>query len=316
MNGRLLLLAALAAAATGQECDYYSNNHCLKSPETVSTTVPFTPLFSAAPTFVYGVDELDSNDIETARDKDMFSIPAAYSGPVLKVAWWLEYDNKTVNLDRAQNRHYYAFAMETSSTNGVGGGANGCADLLGTECVRNLKEVVASRTFAASYVLGGMGYVMGQLAERPLRNLSCPEDIFGNTPSSLSAIQDAQLPLYLDGFDEFATIRDDGLITTPPPPGNASFTHVSGQFRYRTLEAHRAQGLVAVTVSWPAVDAVVGEPLNYTMDDVTVETACLRLGAAGGTGGGNGGGGENAAPRYRVGGGLVVAVVGALVIML
>ncbi|KAH6841047.1 hypothetical protein B0I37DRAFT_357870 [Chaetomium sp. MPI-CAGE-AT-0009] len=245
MNGRLLLLAALAAAATGQECDYYSNNHCLKDPTTASTTIPFSPLFSTPPTFVYGVDELDANDIQTEREKDSsFSIPPSYSGPVLKVAWWLDYANSTLNLDPAQNRYYSAFALETSSTNPIGGDANGCAALLGADCVRNLKEVVAARTFTATGVLGGMASAMGDLTERPLRNLSCPEDIFG---SQGSVVQDPQVPLFLDD-DEFATVSEKGLLTSPPPPGNASFTHVRGQFRYRSLEAHKARGLVAVTL--------------------------------------------------------------------
>lgn len=43
--------------------------------------------------------------------------------------------------------------------------------------------------------------------------------------------------------------------------------------------------MVAVTVSWPAVDVVAGQPLDYTMDDVSVETV-FGLGYRGGCGNG------------------------------
>lgn len=78
---------------------------------------------------------------------------------------------------------------------------------------------------------------------------------------------------------------------------------------------------MAVTVSWPAVDAIVGKPLNYTMDDVRVEMACLRLGGVSGgsggngnTGGASGGNGQSTASRPWMSGGLAVPVaVAALV---
>ena len=95
----------------------------------------------------------------------------------------------------------------------------------------------------------------------------------------------------------------------PPPPGNASFTHASPAFRYRSMEEHKKRGLVAITVSWPIAESVNGQPLNYTVDDVTVETACLRLGAPAGSGG------ENGASSYRTSGGLVMVVIGAFWIL-
>jgi hypothetical protein len=76
------------------------------------------------------------------------------------------------------------------------------------------------------------------------------------------------------------------------------------------MEEHKKRGLVAITVSWPMLESVDGQPLNYTVDDVTVETACLRLGAS------EGSGGENGASSYRASGGLVMATVGALLVLL
>lgn len=200
----LLLLGAIAATVSAQACDYYDNNfQCIKAEASASNTIPFAPLLPTPPTFVYAIDELDANEIKTQEEKDRFAIPdsATYKGAILKVAWWLEYDNSTINLAKSQNRQYYAFALETNSTNPVGGGSNGCESLLGNECVRNIKDAVAVRTFGASVVLGGLGQAVTELYDRPLRNLSCPGDIFGvKKPASLTEFQS---PLFLPG--EFGT---------------------------------------------------------------------------------------------------------------
>lgn len=181
----------LAATSFGQACDYYVNDQCIKAEAPDSTTTPFAPLLPTSPTFVYALDELDADDIKTQKEKDSFSIPSSltYKGSILKVAWWLQYGNSTINLDKAQNRQYYAFALETNSTNPVGGGSNGCESLLGNECVRNLKDAVAVRAFHASVILGGLGTVMDELRSRPLRNLSCPNDIFGVKHGSKTEVQ-------------------------------------------------------------------------------------------------------------------------------
>ena len=119
------------------------------------------------------------------------------------------------------------------------------------------------------------------------------------------------MPSFLSIGDwNFAAIRSQGRSTPPLPPGNVSFTHALPSFRYHSLEEHKKRGLVAITVSWPVVESVNGQPLNYTVDDVTVETTCLRLGAPGG------GSGENGASSYRASGGMVMAMVGALLVLL
>lgn len=340
MSQVLLLLGALVATASAQACDYYANNQCIKAEASASTTIPFAPLLPTPPAFVYAIDELDANEIKTQEEKDRFSIPssATYNGAILKVAWWLQYDNSTLDLAKSQNRQYYAFALETNSTNPVGGGSNGCESLLGSECVRNLRDAVAVRTFGASVVLGGLGQAVSELYDRPLRNLSCPGDIFGvKKPASLT---DFQSPLLLPGefgpvldfqgrradsadhagFDEFAKIVDFGTNRGPLPPGNASSTHSTAQLRYRSMEQQKKQGIVAVTVSWPALESA---KRNYSMSDVTVELACLRVDGAGGGGGSagtgsggvNGGDDKNMASGSRMSGG-VVAVAGGVAIML
>lgn len=48
------------------------------------------------------------------------------------------------------------------------------------------------------------------------------------------------------------------------------------------MEQQKKQGMVAITVSWPALESA---KRNYSMSDVTVDLACLRVDGAGGGGG-------------------------------
>lgn len=74
------------------------------------------------------------------------------------------------------------------------------------------------------------------------------------------------------------------------PPGDTSFTHRPAQLRFRPMEEQKKRGIVAVTVSWPALES---NKRNYSMSDVMVEMACLRVDGAGGGGGGGCGGVNN-----------------------
>ncbi|KAK1753847.1 hypothetical protein QBC47DRAFT_414777 [Echria macrotheca] len=181
----LIGAVTLAAAGVQGACDYYQNDRCIKPKISFSAEVPFSPLFRSSPTFVYAVDELDRSDLDAVKRKNNLAIPSSYNGPVLKAAWWLQYDNSTVNKDRSQQRRYYAFALETGKAVGTG---NTCDGLLGPTCARNLKSTIAAATLDASpYTDGGLGTAISSLYYQPPPNLSCPADIFGtrNTPPNL-----------------------------------------------------------------------------------------------------------------------------------
>jgi hypothetical protein len=201
----LLLLAALTAATSAQECDYFArsayDSNCLKAPLlTVNTTIPFGPLFPTPPTFVYGVTEVSKEDIQTAQERGEVSVSTVYDGPALRVAWWLPYDNSTLNYDLSQGRNYYILSLETNSTNPIGGDAGGCTSLLGSECVRNLKAYFAGLTLNADAVASGLGYVTvhGQIGDRPdTRSMSCPEDLF---VGSQDPLVDVRRPLMIYGM--------------------------------------------------------------------------------------------------------------------
>jgi hypothetical protein len=87
--------------------------------------------------------------------------------------------------------------METNSSNAIGGDERGCGTLLGGGCITNLKDTIKLRTYGASRVLGGLGSVLDDLTARPLRNLSCPEDIFGIQNKVGLNVGELQTPLWL-----------------------------------------------------------------------------------------------------------------------
>ncbi|KAK1756616.1 hypothetical protein QBC47DRAFT_380269 [Echria macrotheca] len=272
---RRLLVAVLAVAAVAQDCDYSSGKRCIKPQATATATIPFSPLFSSPPTFVYAIDELDQNDIAAQKKLNSLSIPDGYNGSVVKAGWWLQYDNNTVNKDRSQNRNYYAFALETNSTNAIGGDAGGCVNLLGSDCVNNLKSALAVATYNAAPIDGGMGAILGQLYAHPLLNLSCPADIFG----TLGTAPNLDVPLTLNPFEQFAIMTDITINQDPLASGSPNFVHGVPQLRYRSLAEQGARGVVGVTISWPVTDPFAFGPPSYSMSDVTVETVCLRAGS-------------------------------------
>ncbi|KAK4448901.1 hypothetical protein QBC34DRAFT_100652 [Podospora aff. communis PSN243] len=273
------LIAALAATSTSpnptnKPCDYYNNDRCIDAKTTATAPLPFPTLFHTPPKFVYAVDELDASSKDAALRRNPASIPSTYLGTVLKAAWWLEYDQNSLNDARSQERNYYAFALETASGGEIGG--DGCAGLLGERCLGNLKKLFAEKTYRApDYMDGGLGSVIWELYSNPPEDLGCPADIFGTRWDA----PNTDIPIMLGQFEPFA--RYGGFFVKPAlPSGNASFVHGPPQFRFRSVEEQSARGVIGITVGWP-VTPNFEEP-SYSLADVDVETVCLRLGSAGG----------------------------------
>jgi len=274
MVARLGLIAALAATAIAQDCDYYNDEHCINPKATAAHTIPFSPLFSSPAKFVYAVAELDESEKAAIRKRNVYAIPATYQGPVLETAFWLEYDQNSLNDDRSQSRNYYTFALETHTANEVGGEDNGCANLLGAKCVKNLKELIARQTYSTPDGLdGGLGTAIGNLYGNPPQDLGCPPDIFGAIDASLN--HDA--PLLLNAQEPFATYSGS-FVREALASGNSSYTYGTPQLRFRTLAEQGARAAVGFTVGWPMVN--YGEEPSYPLSDVTVETVCVRVGTA------------------------------------
>lgn len=101
----------------------------------------FEPLFTSAPTFVIGYDNLDDQGIRDMLAKDEYLDAPASGDPAQAVAWWFEYDNATLDLDPLQERTFVAWALESNSENDIGGSDGGCEELLGATCVSDLKSL-------------------------------------------------------------------------------------------------------------------------------------------------------------------------------
>lgn len=141
-GSRLIALGALLATATSaQDCDYSEGVNCINAEASASVKIEFGPLFSSPPTFVFGIDDLDDQDIQDMVNKAEYLDAPSEGDPAQAVSWWFEYDNRTVNLDPFQERVYNAWALESNSTNDIGGSDGGCENLLGAECVSDLKSL-------------------------------------------------------------------------------------------------------------------------------------------------------------------------------
>ncbi|KAK4120043.1 hypothetical protein N657DRAFT_242053 [Parathielavia appendiculata] len=138
---RLVALAALLVSATSaQNCDYSKNGYCIKAEASASVTFPFEPLFTSPPKFVFAIDNLEDQDIQDIINLDKYISAPAKGKPAQAVSWWLEYDNSTVNRNQSQQREYYAWALESNSTNEIGGNDGGCEKLLSAQCTHGLLE--------------------------------------------------------------------------------------------------------------------------------------------------------------------------------
>ncbi|KAK0639709.1 hypothetical protein B0T16DRAFT_423595 [Cercophora newfieldiana] len=279
MVAQARLLSALAATTTKitPRCDYFANaERCINPQVTASATIPFTPLLHTPPKFVYAVDELDEDDIAAARKRNSYAIPSTYLGTVLKAAFWLEYDQNSLNDARDQERVYYTFVLETSSTNPIGGDQGGCTSLLGEKCLRNLKQLIAKKTYNAPEDYGyegGLGtQILNLWRDSPAEELGCPADIFGTRWDA----PNTDMPILLQPFMPFARFADDFAVALPS--GNSSHVHGIPEFRFRSLEEQSARGVVGITVGWPAF--AMGQKRDYPLSEVTVETVCLRLGSS------------------------------------
>jgi hypothetical protein len=65
-----VIVATTISTVAAQTCDYYQGTPCVKAQVNVKATVPFAPLFSQSPTFVYAIGDLDAGDIRTVQEKN------------------------------------------------------------------------------------------------------------------------------------------------------------------------------------------------------------------------------------------------------
>ncbi|XWW94336.1 hypothetical protein V2A60_002279 [Cordyceps javanica] len=299
-------VVTLAVTASAQQCDYGNSHSCINPKVSASVSLPIPTLFpSTPPSFVLAIDDLARADIIaiTAANKDV-RVPG--DGPLQAVSWWLAFDDGAANVTGGQERAYTAWALESNSTSDVGGADGGCADLLGADCVADLKTLFTDRNTLRTGSSAAGGALMKFFATPP-RNLRCPSIYWGDGSGrdlSLYGTSDTR-PLVADS-EWIARLSDKYVIDKKPVPGNASLTHGRTTMRFRSLEGQQKLAIVAFSLGYPA-----GGPGER--DQNTLSMACLRIGKADKSSGGKEGGDKNSAGTML---GLGAAAWGAMLMMM
>jgi hypothetical protein len=169
---------------------------CIKPDASASVPLPFAPLFSTPPTFVLAIDNLDNQDLQDMLNLDDDLRAPAANQAVSAVAWWLEYDNSTLNRDGSQEREYYAWALESNSTNDIGGNDGGCETLLGAQCVSDLKNLFTGLETTGD---GGFAGALAGLFRTPPARINCPTVLWHHGDGRSSAFGGAVRPLWWGG---------------------------------------------------------------------------------------------------------------------
>lgn len=167
----VFVLSATCGALCANFCNYGKDDGCISPQITATAALPFGSLFTKSPAFVFAIDDLDSTEIESARQHTDLPIPGDYNGPVQAIGFWIQFEQNSLNFTPAADHIYVVGALSTNSSNALGGHDGGCQDALGTQCVAGLKaSVQAGRGLAA----------ITDLNTNPQNNLSCPDDLFAD----------------------------------------------------------------------------------------------------------------------------------------
>lgn len=192
---RLISLGALfASGVLTQDCDY-SRDHCIKAQASASVKLEFEPLFTSPPTFVFAIDDMEDQDIQDMlndNNNEFLEAPGA-DDPAQAVAFWLEYDNGTVNYD-SRGRKYSVWAMESNSANDVGGADGGCEDLLGAQCVGDLKSLFTG-------VGDNVNQKLADFYNEPPDRINCPTVLWNDGRKDRGLFSGASRPLSANGAE-------------------------------------------------------------------------------------------------------------------
>ena len=66
----LFLGVVLSITIAAQDCDYAKRDDCIKSEASSKVAIPFPPLFSTPPNFVFGIDHLTNQDIQAMENQN------------------------------------------------------------------------------------------------------------------------------------------------------------------------------------------------------------------------------------------------------
>jgi len=187
--------ALLASSTSAQTCDYSKRGNCINAEASASVKIDFAPLFTSPPTLVFAIDNLEDKDVQDFLSADKQLKAPTGDDLAQAIAFWFEYDNSTVNFDSSQERAYYAWALESNSTNDIGGNDGGCENLLGAQCVSDLKSLFTG-------VGDKVGESLVEFFHSPPAKINCPnvlwDDGSGAPRSALGGVY--ATPLWAGGI--------------------------------------------------------------------------------------------------------------------
>ncbi|KAI9372238.1 hypothetical protein BJX61DRAFT_508012 [Aspergillus egyptiacus] len=271
----LSFLFANAIVASAQSCDYTKDTNCINAQALGTQYFPFEPLFPSPeeiePILNYAIDPLSASEI-SALDIE--------ADEAQKVAFWLDYAVTKGSSDEAVSQIAMLFTNASGDT--AGAESNGCAAVLGSDCVRNLKEVLKWGMLAKMdpYLEqdSSLYRAIDTLQSNPLTNLSCPVDLFDDKALVPVIGNDTEpKPLFVE-LNRNSFLTEGGL---PYASANATYQTVT---RLRSYEAQLAKVGVGITVRAPLYigrflseetgEYFGGEPIDF--DEIQMEIACIR----------------------------------------
>ncbi|KAL5337757.1 hypothetical protein BJX70DRAFT_368685 [Aspergillus crustosus] len=266
----ILPLAATAATAA-DTCNYDKPTNCINVQAKGTHSFSFDPYFTENATFVYAIDSITDE--------------------VQKTAFWLEYPVLYTNND-ARNISQVGMLF-TNASGSPGGGNNGCNNLLSEQCTKNLKDALKWGVLAnlQDQQNQSLSNALRGLAENPLRNLSCPTDLFDDSAltATWNSSSDVTRPFTLEvpRTFEYDYIYDG--YSGNLPSGSASQTYSFPVDRERSHEAQLGKVGVGIIVrapiyiepvySWELKDYTGGR--NVTFDEIQLELVCVKTGGDG-----------------------------------
>ncbi|KAL2833957.1 hypothetical protein BJY01DRAFT_224845 [Aspergillus pseudoustus] len=306
-NSVFALFLVASATATAQSCDYSRESNCINPQTNGTKTFEFKPLFPSGASLVYAVDSLSSDELQYSTIKDATT-------EAQRIAFWVEYPEvKVDNDDMVISQVGMLFSNASQSVEGDNGGCNG---VVSSGCADNLKDVLKWGILRHVYEgqNASLYQALGDLYDRPLTNLSCPGDLFDDSPLYPTVAGNGS---YGRALAIEATEANTKYFLFPEllPSGNSSYTYSAPIDRARSYSAQLAKTGVGILARVPVYleaiyDMQSGEyegEKNVTYDEIEVEFVCLSAGddegesqsqsgnqsADSGSGSGNGDGEDN-----------------------
>ncbi|KAL2870432.1 uncharacterized protein BJX67DRAFT_345702 [Aspergillus lucknowensis] len=268
----LVLLAPVGEHAVAQSTDCGMDpsaawTSCIDPIALGSVSFAFEPLFPEAPTFVYAFDV--QNEEELAAESIS---PGESQAPDAKVSFWLEYsETRLTPSDRQET--YMKVLLHQNLTGTPGGAHNGCDEVWGSGCSKNLVRFLKTQLAAAdirhSATLDSIFYdFQGNYIDEDIVStigaLDCPVG-FLNESYSVEGISSWVSNL------EGVLATENGDDTSIMSSGNATNTYVTDRLSDTRYEDLIERVAVAIVVRVP----LEGD-LYQNADNIQLEIACVK----------------------------------------